>query len=123
MLATVKSILSYLNWLALIAFIIIFGLYLIPKLLIVSVLVFLFALGMLLIMLKETSRKYSPENRVSAGKPLGNPLVDISCGVYAYYSISSSTDLRLLYIVGIIMVCIDLSVWAIGNFDRFFNKH
>lgn len=118
MLATVRKILAYLDWLSLIAFIIVFGILLIQKNVTAGVFTFIFAVSIILIMFAESSKRYSPKNRVSGGKPLGNPLIDIGLGVFAIVSLSPGDYLNPLYIAGIIMVGVDLLLWGINFLEQ-----
>ncbi|MDE5882451.1 MAG: hypothetical protein K2H60_12040 [Muribaculaceae bacterium] len=114
MLATIRKILAYLDWLSLIAFIVVFGICLIPKTMVGAIITFIVALAVLLIMFEESSKTYSPKRRVSYGKPLGNPLIDIALGVFAFQGLMEETTYRTLFLAGLIMVGIDLLLWGVN---------
>lgn len=117
MLATIRKIFAYLDWLSLIGFIVVFGIYLIPKTMIGGVVTIVCAIGLLLIMFEESSKTYSPNRRISAGKPLGNPLVDIGLGIFAYLNLDTTNNLNNLFIAGLVMVGIDFILWVINSIE------
>lgn len=122
MLVAIRKILAYLDWLALIAFIIVFGILLIQKNVTAGVITFIFAVAIIFIMIAESSKRYSPQNRVGGGKPLGNPLVDVGLAVYGFVSFSPGNHLNTLYIAGIIMVTIDLLLWMVNGYELIYGK-
>lgn len=118
MLVAIRKILAYLDWLALIAFIVIFGILLIQKNVTAGVITLIFAISIIIIMIAESSKRYFPQNRVSGGKPLGNPLVDVGIAVYGFVSFSPDNHLNPLYIAGIIMVTIDFLLWMVNGYEQ-----
>lgn len=122
MLVAIRKILAYLDWLALIAFIIIFGIFLIQKNVTAGVIALICAVGIILIMIAESSKRYSPQNRVGGGKPLGNPMVDVGLAVYGFVSFSPGNHLNPLYIAGIIMVTIDLLLWMVNAYELIYGR-
>ncbi len=122
MLVAIRKILAYLDWLALIAFIIVFGIFLVQKNVTAGVIALICAVGIILIMIAESSKRYSPQNRVSGGKPLGNPLVDVGLAVYGFVSFSPGDHLNPLYIAGIIMVTIDFLLWMVNAYELIYGR-
>ncbi len=122
MLATIRKILAYLDWLMLIAFIIVFGIYLIPKTIIGGIIAIICAIGLLLIMFEEASNQYSSNSRISFGKPLGNPLVDVALGIFAYLNLEQAGNFNNLFIIGIVMVGTDFLLWVVKCIEQFHTK-
>lgn len=122
MLVAIRKILAYLDWLALIAFIIVFGILLIQKNVTAGVIALVCAIGIILIMIAESSKRYSPQNRVGGGKPLGNPMVDVGLAVYGFVSFSPGNHLNPLYIAGIIMVTIDFLLWMVNGYELIYGR-
>ncbi len=123
MLATIRKILAYLDWLMLISFIMVFGIYLIPKTIVGGIIAFVCAIGLLLIMFEESSNRYSSNRRISFGNPLGNPLVDIALGIFAYHNLAQTDNYYYLFLIGIIMVGIDFLLWSIKCIEQIHTKN
>jgi hypothetical protein len=64
-------------------------------------------------MIHYSSKKYSPERRVSAGTPLGHPLVDCGLAVFAFAAWAEAGVWTPLMAVGAVMVGIDFLLWAV----------
>lgn len=122
MLATIRKILAYLDWMTLISFIIVFGIYLVPKTMIGGIITIISAIGLLLIMFEESSKSYSQKKRISFGNPLGNPLVDIAIGIFAFHNLEQTGNFYYLFLLGIIMVGIDFLLWIVKCIEQFNTK-
>ena len=112
MLVAIRKILAYLDWLALIAFIIVFGIFLVQKNVTAGVIALICAVGIILIMIAESSKRYSPQN----------PLVDVGLAVYGFVSFSPGDHLNPLYIAGIIMVTIDFLLWMVNAYELIYGR-
>lgn len=75
------------EWVALIGFIVVFGSLIWRISVVGAILAFLLAVAMIGFMFVRSSLKFSPQNRISAGKPLGEPLVDTAILLYSYVAI------------------------------------
>jgi hypothetical protein len=114
MLATIRKVLSYLNWISLIGFTATFGVMLYPKNWWGGIIVFVMALFITFVMIEHSSPTYSPENRVSGGKPLGNPLVDLGLLYFAIMAYYEASGWHTLITVGVISVFIDFLLWVVN---------
>lgn len=122
MLATIRKVLAYLDWIMLVLFIVVFGIYLIPKTMIGGIAAIICGGAMLLIMFEESSKSYSPQRRISAGNPLGNPLVDIALFVYGLQEFTEAPEIHWLYLTGLLMVGVDLILWTVKQIELFRQK-
>ena len=121
MLGTIRKILGYLDWIALIAFFVVFGIYLLQKSIIVAIIVFLVALAILLIMLSKFICKFMPGFPIVKVKQLGEPLIDSGIFEFAISWIDKVPEYYYLFLAAIIMVSIDFTLWLIRCID-FFKK-
>lgn len=120
MLATIKKWLAYLDWVALIGFIVVFGSLIWRISVVGAILAFLLAVAMIGFMFVRSSLKFSPQNRISAGKPLGEPLVDTAILLYSYVAIlDEGPQWNPLFVAGLCMVIIDLALWFVGQLGNF----
>ena len=111
-----RVILVYLDWIGILSILGIFGVIVWSKSIWVSMVVFLTALILLWIMFEESSKRYSKKSRISAGKPLGYPLMDCSLGlglILCFNSIPSAyTPLIICTIVTLIL---DFLLWIVNH--------
>jgi hypothetical protein len=114
MLATIRKVLSYLNWISLIAFTATFGIMLYPKNWWGGIIVLVVALFITYVMIEQSSPTYSQANRISGGKPLGNPLVDLGLLFFAIMAYYEASEWHPLIIVGVVSVVIDFLLWLVN---------
>lgn len=120
MLRTLKKWLSWLDCAGLVAFVCVFGVLLWPVCLWGALLAFALAVGLAAIFIAESSRKYSPQNRIGPGKPIGDPMIDILILGFALAAICSGEEepWHPLVVSALIALVLDLSVWLVGAIDR-----
>lgn len=116
LLRFVRVILVYMDWIGILGILGIFGVIVWNKSMWVSLGVFLTALLLLWIMFEESSKRYSKKNRISAGKPLGYPLMDCSLGLgLILYFNSIPTAYAPLIICVIATLLVDFLLWIVNH--------
>lgn len=118
MLATVTRILSYIQWLSLIAFVVVFGVQLITCTVIGAVATFVCAIALLFIFVEGNAKTYSPGSRICSGAPVGMPLVDIVLGIYAVQRLVEGDEWEAFFAIGVLVVALDLVLWILRFFDK-----
>lgn len=121
MLGTIRKILGYLDWIALIVFFVVFGIYLLQKSMIAAITVFIVAFTILLIVLSKSICKLMPGFPIVKVKQLGEPLTDSGIFVFAITWIDKVPEYYYLFLVAMIMVSIDFSLWFVRCIE-FFKK-
>lgn len=116
MLRFIRILLVYLDWIGLIGTMITFGIIGWSKSIWISLCIFLAAMIMLWIMIEESSKRYSKNRRISAGKPLGYPLIDCSLalGLILYYSWFPA-QYKFLILCVITTLIVDFLLWMINH--------
>jgi ABC-type transport system involved in multi-copper enzyme maturation permease subunit len=122
MFVTAKKVFSYLDWLMLIAFIVTFGVLVIPQSTALAIGVLIFALIALYFMIVLSSRRNAPQNRIGAGSPIGYPLTDCVILTFGIMEILDPDEWFPLSIVGCIALIVDLLLWGIIAFESFSMK-
>lgn len=104
----VRKILSYLNWFGLVAFFVVAAVIAYPVKAIVGVAFFVIAALLLIVTIGKCSNKYSPEQRVGGGKPVGDLIFDVLIlgGSVALYG-EMAGQWFPLFVTGIVLVGID----------------
>lgn len=108
MFEIIRKALSYLNWFSLVAFFVIAAIISYPVRAIAGVVFLVIAVCLLFVIIGRCSKKYSPEQRVGGGKPVGNLIFDVLIlgSIVPIYNEMAAQWLPL-FIAGIVMVGID----------------
>lgn len=122
MLATIRKFLSFLEYLCLVAFSIIFGLTILPKSAIGAIVIFMFTLALLITLFRRKERVYFPARIVRMGKPMLTPVIDIVLVAYSIQDWKEITELnylKLFYLTAVIALSIDLLIWILISIDEY----
>lgn len=114
MLGTIKNILGWAYWITLFLYVITFGILVIPMSHWAGILILVFITTFFCGLLID---KFVFRSKHSVtGKPFGGPVVDVALLVFSVMSIIESNQWRLLFIIGCVMLFIDLILWFISQF-------
>ena len=108
MFEMIRKALSYLNWFSLVAFFLVAGVVAYPVKSVVGIIFFVVSLCLLFVVVERCSKKYSPEQRVGGGKPVGDLIFDVLIlgGSVALY-VEMAGQWFPLFVTCIVLVGID----------------
>ena len=122
MLGTIRKILAYVDWLAMVAFVIVFGIYLLPHSMAGAIVAWCVAAFLIFIMFADSSKKFMLHKCLNTGTQISNPLIDIAIFAMGTRMFIEKPDLYFLVLTGMIMVSIDILLWLIVCFEAWKNK-
>lgn len=122
MLAAVRTVLSYLNWIGFIVYIVNLAYLLQDVNVIISILVYIAAAICFAAMVNYSSKWYSKDKRIGTRKPLGNPFMDIIILSFAVSSCMDDNRWNSMFVTGIIAVGIDLLLWGVITVEKYCKK-
>lgn len=115
MLAAVRTVLSYLNWMGFVVYIMNFAYLLQDVNVIISILVYVTGAILFVAMVNYTSKQYGKDKRIGIRKPLGNPFMDVIILSLVIGACVYDNRWNSLFVTGIIAVGIDLLLWGGNN--------
>ena len=111
-----RTILAYAEWIVLFGLIVTFGVLIYPIKAWAAIITFACAALFLYIMFEQSSKTFSPANRIGGGKPLGSPLVDIGLITVCMAGFTELPDWSPLFTVALVNCGIDLALIVVNFF-------
>lgn len=122
MLAAVRMVLSYLNWMGFVVYILNFAYLLQDVNVIISILVYMVGAILFVAMMNYTSKQYGKDKRIRTRKPLGNPFMDVIILSLAVVACVCDNRWNSMFVTGIVAVGIDLLLWGVIAVEKYYKK-
>lgn len=119
MLATIKTILAYLEWVGLIAIVSTIGVLFWSISIAASIIIIAISVFLVCYLIVHSSKKYSAQSRISSGKPLGWPLIDLTLCLGLCYGLATeevAPQLLPFYVLSAFTTGVDFMLWVVNRF-------